>query len=163
MKNGVMINPTSSSAQQVSGAFAIRPATPTDISALCELDHVAQKDSRRRAFIERAVQAGNCYVVETGHLIVGYGVLEYTFYEQGFVSMLHIHPEYRRQGAGTMLMRHMESICQTSKLFTSTNLSNLPIQALLAKLGYELSGVLHHLDRGDPELVYVKFLKMDAG
>lgn len=55
-------------------------------------------------------------------------------------------------------MRYSESICQTTKLFTSTNLSNLPMQALLTKLGYRLSGVIHNLDDGDPELVYFKLV-----
>jgi len=60
------------------------------------------------------------------------------------------------------MMRYLESICRTPKLFTSTNLSNLPMQSLLAKLGYKLCGVIHHLDEGDPELVYVKFLRQGA-
>lgn len=143
--------------------FSIRPATDSDVDAICEFDHIAQQNKQRRAFVERSVGAGNCFVIEAPPQVVGYAVLEYSFYEQGFVSMLYIHPEYRRQGAGTMLMQHLESMCQTSKMFTSTNLSNLPMQALLAKLGYTLSGVIHHLDEDDPELVYVKYLKRSAG
>lgn len=76
--------------------------------------------------------------------------------------MLYVHPEHRRCGVGTALMRYLESVCQTAKLFTSTNLSNLPMQSLLARLGYELSGVIHNLDEGDPELVYVKRLKRSS-
>lgn len=143
--------------------FSIRPATNSDVDAICEFDHIARQNGQRRAFIERSIGAGNCFVIEAQHHVVGYAVLEYSFYEQGFVSMLYIHPEYRRQGAGMMLMRHLESACQTSKLFTSTNLSNLPMQSLLTKLGYILSGVIHHLDEDDPELVYVKYLKQGAG
>ncbi|MDR7450153.1 MAG: GNAT family N-acetyltransferase [Armatimonadota bacterium] len=90
-------------------------------------------------------------------------VKEAPTYEQGFVSILYIHSKYQQQGAGMMLMQHLESICQTPKLFTSTNLSNLPMQSLLAKLGYASSGVIHHLDEDDPELVYVKYLKQGAG
>jgi hypothetical protein len=30
------------------------------------------------------------------------------------------------------------------------------MQALLAKLGYLLSGVIHNLDEGDPELIYFR-------
>ena len=52
----------------------------------------------------------------------------------------------------------MGSLCRTPKLFTSINLSNLGMQSLLAKSGYELSGVIHNLDEGDPELVYLKRL-----
>ncbi|MCX8026153.1 MAG: GNAT family N-acetyltransferase, partial [Thermanaerothrix sp.] len=74
---------------------------------------------------------------------------------------LYIHPAHRRRGAGTRLMQYLECVCRTPKLFTSTNLSNRPMQALLAKLGYILSGVIHHLDENDPELVYVKYLRRD--
>ena len=138
---------------------SIRLALQEDVESLCAFDHLAQQEDSRRRFIQHAVQAGRCYLVETRQRVVGYAVLEYTFFEQGFISMLYIHPDYRRRGAGAMLMQHMESLCRTPKLFTSTNLSNCPMQALLAKRGYILSGVLHHLDEGDPELVYVKFLE----
>ena len=88
--------------------------------------------------------------------MLGYAVLEYTFFEQGFISMLYVRADHRRSGVGTALLSHLESVCRTRKLFTSTNLSNLPMQALLARLGYRLSGVIHDLDEGDPELVYIK-------
>jgi hypothetical protein len=32
------------------------------------------------------------------------------------------------------------------------------MQALLARLGYKLSGVIHALDEGDPELIYMNYL-----
>ncbi|HEY64205.1 MAG TPA: GNAT family N-acetyltransferase [Caldilineae bacterium] len=142
--------------------YSIRPAEVKDIEAICSFDHLAQQSGQRRAFIERTVKAGNCFVIEAEQQVVGYAVLEYTFYEQGFVSMLYMHPDHRRQGGGSTMMRYLESICRTPKLFTSTNLSNLPMQSLLAKLGYKLCGVIHHLDEGDPELVYVKFLRQGA-
>ena len=143
--------------------FSIRSATNTDIDVICKFDHIAYQDGQRRAFVERSVGAGYCFVIEAQKHVVGYAVLEYSFYEQGFVSMLYIHPEHRRQSAGIKLMQHLESACHTPKIFTSTNLSNLPMQSLLAKLGYTLSGVLHHLDEGDPELVYVRYLRRSAG
>lgn len=136
--------------------FPIRPALDSDAESIVSFDHIAQSDSRRKAFIRRAIAAGNCFVATYDERIVGYGVLEHSFYDNGFVSMLYVHPERRRCGVGTALMRYLESVCQTAKLFTSTNLSNLPMQSLLARLGYELSGVIHNLDEGDPELVYVK-------
>ena len=140
----------------------IRTATYRDVDAICEFDHIGQQNSQRRAFIERSVEAGHCFVAEVNRQVVGYAVLEYSFYGKGFVSMLYVHPEYRRKGLGTTLMQHLESICQTSKIFTSTNLSNLPMQSLLVKLGYILCGVINHLDEDDPELVYVKYLNRDT-
>jgi ribosomal protein S18 acetylase RimI-like enzyme len=119
---------------------------------------VAQREKRRRAFVTRSIVARACSVIVDDEQVVGYAVLDYSFFEQGFISMLYVHPDYRRRGAALRLMQHLETVCQTKKLFTSTNLSNLPMQSLLAKLGYILSGVIHHLDEGDPELVYVKYL-----
>lgn len=143
--------------------FSIRLGVTNDIDAICELDPIAQQNQQRRAFVERSVGAGTCFVIEARHQVVGYATLDYSFYAQGFVSMLYVHPRYRRKGAGSLLMEHLETLCHTPKLFTSTNLSNLPMQSLLAKLGYTLCGVIHHLDEDDPELVYVKYLKRGAG
>lgn len=128
------------------------------MAALCSLDLVARREGGRREFIRREVAAGRCYVAVVGGAVVGYGVLSYNFYENGFIDMLYVHADYRRRGAGAALLRHMESLCRTPKLFTSTNLSNLRMQSLLAKAGYELTGVIHNLDEGDPEIVYFKRL-----
>jgi ribosomal protein S18 acetylase RimI-like enzyme len=137
----------------------IRPANESDIEALCSLDLIARRENDRREFIRRAVVSGACFVAVSEDEVIGYGVLSYNFYGNGHIDMLYVHSGHRRRGAGESLVRHMESLCQTSKLFTSTNLSNLPMQALLVKLGYVLSGVIHNLDEGDPEIVYFKRLR----
>ena|SRR5687768_4433227 len=138
--------------------ISIRTAVGGDVEALCALDLIARREEGRREFIRREVASGNCFVAVEGAEVVGYGVLNYTFYHQGCIDMLYVHAERRRRGAGAALLRHMESLCRTPKLFTSTNLSNLPMQSLLAKSGYVLSGVIHNLDEGDPEIVYFKRL-----
>ncbi len=138
--------------------ISIRTAVETDVEALCSLDLIARQDEERREFIRRAAASGTCHVAVDGGEAVGYAVLNYAFYQQGFIEMLYVRAERRRRGAGAALLRHMESLCRTPKLFTSTNLSNLPMQSLLAKSGYALSGVIHNLDEGDPELVYLKRL-----
>jgi len=139
--------------------ISIRPAVENDIDALCSLDLIAQRENERREFIHREVVSGNCFVAVADEKVIGYGVLNYTFYYVGCIDMLYIHSDYRRSGAGAALLQHMESLCQTPKLFTSTNLSNLPMQSLLAKLDYILSGVIHNLDEDDPEIVYFKRLR----
>ncbi|WZB72100.1 hypothetical protein WJ968_11125 [Achromobacter xylosoxidans] len=49
--------------------------------------------------------------------------------------------------------------CDTAKLFTSTNQSNVAARRLMAKAGFVPSGMIENLDEGDPELVYVKFVR----
>ncbi|HEX8117972.1 MAG TPA: GNAT family N-acetyltransferase [Pyrinomonadaceae bacterium] len=139
--------------------ISIRTATVDDVEALCSLDIVAHTEAERREFIEGSVGEGTCHVAVAGGEVIGYGVLNYTFYRQGFVEMLYVHAGHRRRGAGVALLKGMEALCRTPKLFTSTNLSNLPMQALLQRLGYTPSGVIHNLDEGDPEIVYFKRLR----
>lgn len=138
--------------------FSIRQAVERDVASISAIDLIAQAEAGRRRFIERAVAEGSCFVIalDDGDAVIAYGVLEYSFYGYGFISMLYVEASQRRRNYGTALMNHLERVCRTEKLFTSTNLSNLAMQSLLAKAGYKLSGVIHNLDEDDPELVYCK-------
>lgn len=138
--------------------FSIRLATETDVDAICACDPIAQAEAGRRDFIQKAIGGEACFVAVAEGQVAGYLIFEYSFFGNGFVSLLMVHPAQRRRGVGSSLIKHAESICRTPKLFTSTNLSNLPMQVLLAKLEYSLSGVIQNLDEGDPELFYVKYL-----
>jgi len=138
--------------------ISIRPAVSSDVEAICSFDLIARQADDRREFIRHAVNAGTCYAAVAERDVIGYGVLNYTFYRHGCIDMLYVAAGQRRRGAGTALLQHMERQCRTPKLFTSTNLSNLAMQALLAKGGYMLSGVIHNLDEGDPEIIYYKGL-----
>ena len=60
----------------------------------------------------------------------------------------------RRKGVGTHLMRDALERCKTKKLWTSTNLSNLPMQQLLLESGWQSAGIVYGLDDGDPELFF---------
>jgi GNAT superfamily N-acetyltransferase len=138
---------------------SIRAAHPDDLDTLYGIDELAQSNDERRAHLARWVETETCYLAVTEtNTIAGYGVFNYTFYENGFVAILYVSATMRQHGVGSTLMQHFETICRTPKLFTSTNLSNLPMQALLAKRNYALCGVIHQLDDNDPELVYFKSL-----
>ena len=139
--------------------ISIRLANENDVEAICSLDLVARRENKRREFIARSVASGTCFVAVVEDEVIGYGVLNYTFYHNGFVDMLYVHSAHRRLGAGAALLRHLEALCETSKLFISTNLSNLAMQSLLTKFEYVLSGMIHNLDEGDPEIVYFKRLR----
>lgn len=135
----------------------VRLARRDALAAIYALDMIAQTSDERRAQIERWVNGGTGYIAVTVEdEIAGYGVFDYSFYENGFAVMVYVDANFRKRGIGSLLLQHFETICRTPKLFTSTNLSNLPMQALLAKSNYALCGVIHELDENDPELVYFK-------
>lgn len=139
--------------------LAVRAAGEEDADQILAFDEIAQGDPGRRDFIRRVVSAGTCYVAIDEARVRGYAVFDYTFFEQGFVALLYVSATARRHRVGSVLMQYLEDLCESPKLFTSTNLSNHPMQRLLARLGYKLSGVIHDLDEGDPELIYVKYLR----
>ncbi|MFF9402504.1 GNAT family N-acetyltransferase [Streptomyces sp. NPDC014744] len=69
--------------------------------------------------------------------------------------MLMVAPSARGRGVGRRLLDAVAASCETQKLFTSTNVSNLPMQQLLQRAGWRPVGLLHGLDEGDPELFYL--------
>lgn len=134
----------------------IRDATPSDVPAMYAVDYMATEEGNCRQHIHERVSEGNAVVAVIDDVVVGYAVLEYTFFGQGFISMLMVEKESRRKGVATTLVTRLEERCETDKLFTSTNESNKPMQALMQSMSYEPSGTVYNLDDGDPELFYVK-------
>ena len=137
----------------------IREATPADRDAIVGFHHVARLEPARVQLIDRVLRSATCLVADHHGSVVAYTALEYTFYEQGLVSILYVAEPRRRQGIGRALMQAVAARCSTPKLFTSTNQSNQPMQQLLDSLGYVPSGIIHNLDPGDPELVYMLNLR----
>lgn len=87
---------------------------------------------------------------------MGYGVMSHDFFGRSFLELVYIDEAHRSLGYGPELISFLEAHSKSNDLFTSTNKSNSHMQHVLEKLGYEESGVIHNLDPGDPEIVYVK-------
>ncbi len=131
----------------------------SDLESLIDLDAIAKQEQKRRALITEAISLGQCWVavdVRDSSVLLGYGVLNDSFFEQAFIPLIVIRDSARRQGVGSAILRALVSQCGTAKLSTSTNASKAPMRKLLGKLGFTDSGQIENLDEGDPELVFVK-------
>lgn len=140
----------------------LRRASISDADAIVAFDHVAASEPARVRFIHDQIKSSACYVAVIDANVVAYAVLNYKFYDNGWIEMLYVHPRFRRQGIGSALIRHLIDECRTPKLFTSTNQSNFPMQKLFAMLEFDRSGFIDNLDEDDPELVYFKRLRDHA-
>jgi ribosomal protein S18 acetylase RimI-like enzyme len=138
--------------------FRIRRANENDFRAICDFDEVAKIHAARIEFIRKSLAEAVCLIAEAPEKIVGYGVLTNHFFGYCFVDLIYVDAGFRQRGIGEMLLVELENSCQTEKIFTSTNLSNLPAQKLFNKIGYTLSGVVHNLDENDPEIIFYKLL-----
>jgi ribosomal protein S18 acetylase RimI-like enzyme len=136
----------------------IERASSGDFEHICALDETVHAGASRRRLIGDALAQGRIAVARVDEVIRGFVIFDQSFFDQFYVRLLIVHPDFRRRGLATALMRAAELDCQTGKLFTSTNQSNIPMQQLCERLGFVKSGYIENLDEGDAELIYVKLL-----
>jgi GNAT superfamily N-acetyltransferase len=141
----------------------LRLAKPADLEALAAFDERARASDERRGLLAASIRARHCVVAERDGELLGYAISDRSFFGRPFVALVHVRDAARRQRVGTALLRELEARCDGPQLFTSTNQSNVPMQRLLASLGWEPSGVVLNLDPGDPELIYVLRRSMLGG
>jgi GNAT superfamily N-acetyltransferase len=146
-----------SGAEHSFAVLMIRLALNTDIDRILAIDPAAKP---KLAFVQAAVDKGECFLATEDDTLVGYGVIDYAFFGRAFVHLIHVDTAHRRLGVASRLFREFEERCKSPRIFTSTNLSNLPMHKFLTSRGYVLSGVVQHLDEGDPEVFYSKALSV---
>lgn len=139
----------------VSNNILCRKANINDLEKIIQIDHL-----KRYEQIYNAVFQDECCVAEEGAQIVGFSIMDYSFFCCGFIELLIVKEQHRRRGIGAALMDYLYQQCKTEKLFTSTNVSNAPMRGLLAKSGFIPCGQIDALDEGDPELFFVRKKKV---
>ncbi|MFO7320319.1 MAG: GNAT family N-acetyltransferase [Chloroflexota bacterium] len=140
--------------------IVVERATEEDLLPLFEIDRAAGHPERA-AELEEAVKTRRAYIARDQDTHLGFAVIKRDFFGYPFIALLVVHPNYRRRGVASALVAYIEKTCPADRLFTSTNLSNQPAQALFERLGFSRSGIIENLDDDDPELIYVKRLKRD--
>ena len=143
----------------------VRDGEAGDLSALAAIDPQLRAGSWRERLVRDALATGACLVASSraAGAPTAYGVFDHGFHGRGWVHLLHVAAEHRRRGLGDRLLAACEARCATPALFVSTNVSNAPMRALLARRGYFESGVVHGLDPGDPEVFHRKELGASKG
>lgn len=136
--------------------FAMTSIGPGDLDRMSAVDPLTATNVERRNHLGQLLGQGPSWGALDGGEMVGFAVVTRNFYNFPFVDLLVVAEAARRHGAGSALMAHCAATHDADRIFTSTNESNAAMRALLAKAGWRPAGVLHYLDPGDPELVFVK-------
>ena len=133
-------------------------ATPDDLAALIAFDTVAPHSQDRRDAIAEWIGLGQCHIARLDARPAGYVAFTRSFFRSPFIEMLMVAERARRRGVARALVGHCIALTPPdTRLWTSTNLSNIPMQALLSRLGFVRTGQFEHLDPGDSELIYLRW------
>jgi GNAT superfamily N-acetyltransferase len=131
--------------------IAIRAAAQDDYPALLAISNTAQFE--KSSFLERMLSRGAIDVACDGDHVVGFNAWNREFFSRPFIWLVVVEPAYRGQGIGTLLFAHAERACQGTRLYSSTNRSNVRMQRFHEQRGYRVCGELD-LDPNDPEVFY---------
>jgi ribosomal protein S18 acetylase RimI-like enzyme len=136
----------------------IRTAARHDLGQILKVDHLAAAgDPDRAALLRRFVDSGECLTFVRDGYVRGFAVVRPGhFFGRDFIDLLVVDTRHRRAGIGRALLRAAVGSAGTRQVFTSTNVSNRAMRALLEDEGWSFSGELAGLDQGDPELVFFK-------
>ena len=133
-----------------------RRASEADLPLLHACDAYSKTHESRRLELRRMAQQGSCLLALAKGQPLGFAVLEYSFFGNGFVPLVCVASEHQGKGVGLSLLSEVERQCSTGKLFTSANASNERAQRLFTRAGFVRSGMIENLDEGDPEVIYFK-------
>ena len=138
-------------------AWGIRTASTRDLAALEPIVWPPLlAEPKRRRFL-RGLDEGEVVVVDDADAVAAYAWIYEGFFGHTFLAYLATQPHYRRNGLAGMLLGATEQRAVTDRVFSSTNVSNVAMQAVFDRYGWRRCGQIDELDPGDPELVYVKF------
>ena len=147
--------------RKASTHVSVRTATSADLPAVLRMDgRASSDDAERSAYLAECLRSEHCLVAcgpgaTDEHGVIGLTVLRQGhFFSRDFIDYLWVQAEHRREGIGSTLLQACVAEATSTRVFTSTNQSNRPMQELLAARGWLFSGRLQGLNERDPELVY---------
>jgi GNAT superfamily N-acetyltransferase len=137
----------------------VRRATSADLDAVLDFDRIAPVGHERGPLLTARVLSGEVILYEHDARVSGYAVIRsHSFFGRDFVELLAVATSERRRGVGSLLLKEAVGLSSTTRIFTSTNRSNIQMIGLLEKEDWQFSGQLEGIDEGDPEKVYYKDL-----
>lgn len=127
-----------------------------DLDIVVNIDSEVIGNTSRRNYIKKSIELGHCIIAKEDDEIVGFLIYATNFFECAFISLIIVSPSNRRKGYARLLIDKMMCLSPTTKVFSSTNRSNISMQSVFDMNGFIKSGIVENLDEGDPEIIYFK-------
>jgi len=117
----------------------LRPMRASDIDRIMEIEPVIYTHPWTRGNFEDSMRVGySCWVIDSGGVVTGYGVLMIGVREAHLLN-LSIAPEWQRRGLGRTLLEHFVRIGRDSdaqQMFLEVRPSNASARRMYAGYGF---------------------------
>lgn len=138
----------------------IIPMTEKHLDGVMAVEHLCFSIPwSRDAFLEEITKnAMAIYVVAmNGDVVVGYGGM-WKIFDEGHITNIAVHPEFRRCGMGSRIMEKMLEICFGQGIISLTlevRRSNLAAQRMYEKYGFKTEGIRkgYYSDTGEDAFI----------
>ncbi len=116
----------------------------------------------KNAFIEEVT--GNKFAIyvaaRVDNVIAGYGGM-WKVFDEGHITNIAVHPEFRRTGVGSALLRRLIEIAKAqgiTKMTLEVRKGNIPAQKLYGKYGFAAAGLRkgYYADNNEDALIMWK-------
>jgi len=117
----------------------LRPMRASDLDRIMEIEPVIYTHPWTRGNFEDSMRVGySCWVIDSGGVVTGYGVLMIGVREAHLLN-LSIAPEWQRRGLGRTLLEHFVRIGRDSdaqQMFLEVRPSNTSARRMYADYGF---------------------------
>src|SRR5215510_9645974 len=134
----------------------IRPPRQGDAPQAAELAALVVGADRAGPLIKAHLERHHLIVAEADDAIVGVCAYRTDWFQCTFVVLVAVRENYRRRGIASELMRSVEAISPTPRVFSSVEETNGPAIRLHGALGFSPSGHIDNLPQGTRELLFYR-------
>lgn len=126
-------------------SYNIEPMNSSHVEGIFEVSKLSLAESWNIESIEKELsnKLAKYLVALDGNKVIGF-VGMWIVFDEGDITNIAVHPDYRKQGVGNLLMDSLIALCKESNI-TSLTLevreSNLPAQNLYKKHKFTEEGV----------------------
>jgi len=117
----------------------LRPMRASDLDRIMEIEPVIYTHPWTRGNFEDSMRVGySCWVIDSGGVVTGYGVLMIGVREAHLLN-LSVAPEWQRRGLGRTLLEHFVRIGRDSdaqQMFLEVRPSNTSARRMYADYGF---------------------------
>ena len=134
----------------------IRPPRQGDARPCAELAALVVGSDRAGPMIKAHLEQHHLIVAEADREVIGLCAYRTDWFQCTFITLVAVHEKYRRRGIAREMMRSVEAISPTPRVFSSVEETNAAAIHLHGSLGFSPSGHIDNLPQGTRELLFYR-------